>query len=567
MSRRGLDWSAQAIAIVWTARWGWILLAALVSAWSQGAPRLVLAIVTAYGLTQVLVTALFFLAQRNGLAGWLGLVIDIAGPLAFSMFSAGQPLGLYALLLAPVFSTTVHLGGQAGLALGLLADLVLLGLGWTTAAAIPLSAGLGLLILSGQLLAAFAAVRVKSMTWPISSRPVGTGSDLPAVARELADQLPPAELPMDGQQLLRATLDLGLEVLAATGLRMAELSGLALFFDGASLSEVGRRSLDESEPLSFKAREGALADARQHGTIIQIPRVTGDAELGAEAKRLDWGSAACVSIDDGEHCLGVLVFGHQRPRAFDPEKLEGLHALAQQARVALRFAELYQEQVNERIRLGEIQEEARKKLARDLHDGPTQVIAAIAMRTNFARRQLSRDPESAKQELEKVETMARTTTREIRHMLFTLRPLILESQGLTAALRQFAEKVRDTHNQKVHLEAELEAEQELSQASQVALFYIIEEAVTNAYKHAAAENIWIRLVREEAGVLAEVSDDGVGFNVGEVDAHYELRGSLGMVTMRERAELLAGSLEIASEQGRGTTIRVHIPSDQAAETR
>jgi signal transduction histidine kinase len=163
--------------------------------------------------------------------------------------------------------------------------------------------------------------------------------------------------------------------------------------------------------------------------------------------------------------------------------------------------------------------------------------------------------------------MARTTTREIRHMLFTLRPLILESQGLTAALRQFAEKVRDTHNQKVHLEAELEAEQELSQASQVALFYIIEEAVTNAYKHAAAENIWIRLVREEAGVLAEVSDDGVGFNVGEVDAHYELRGSLGMVTMRERAELLAGSLEIASEQGRGTTIRVHIPSDQAAETR
>jgi signal transduction histidine kinase len=189
------------------------------------------------------------------------------------------------------------------------------------------------------------------------------------------------------------------------------------------------------------------------------------------------------------------------------------------------------------------------------------VIAAIAMRTNFARRQVNRDPATAIAELEKVEAMARSTTKEIRHMLFTLRPLILESQGLTAALRQFADKIAETHGQTIGLELDRAVDRALLSERQGALFYVAEEAITNALKHAAAEQIALKLWLEDGDVLLQVDDDGVGFHMGQVDANYEQRGSLGLVTMRERAQLLGAQLSILSEEGVGTTIRVRLPAD------
>ncbi len=215
----------------------------------------------------------------------------------------------------------------------------------------------------------------------------------------------------------------------------------------------------------------------------------------------------------------------------------------------------------------EIQEEARKKLARDLHDGPTQSIAAIAMRTNFARRLMERDPKAAADELFKVEDLARRTTKEIRHMLFTLRPLILESQGLVAALYQLAEKLHDTHKQNVIVESEPEVAEYMEMAKQGIVFYIAEEAINNASKHAEAQSIWVRLKRADELFVLEIEDNGVGFNVGAVDANYEQRGSLGIVNMRERTELVNGALHIDSAEGRGTLIRVLVPMTEASAER
>ena len=100
------------------------------------------------------------------------------------------------------------------------------------------------------------------------------------------------------------------------------------------------------------------------------------------------------------------------------------------------------------------------------------------------------------------------------------------------------------------------------------IFYIVEEAVNNARKHAEAEHVWIRLKKVQEGiVLVEIQDDGVGFNIGAVDSDYENRGSLGMVNMRERAEMINGALQVDSEEGKGTRIRVWIPLDEAAAER
>ncbi len=97
------------------------------------------------------------------------------------------------------------------------------------------------------------------------------------------------------------------------------------------------------------------------------------------------------------------------------------------------------------------------------------------------------------------------------------------------------------------------------------MFYIAEEAVNNARKHAQAENIWVRIKASEQDLaLLEIEDDGVGFNIGEVDATYEKRGSLGMVNMRERAELINGVLQVNSTEGKGSCIAVWIPLTERA---
>jgi len=178
---------------------------------------------------------------------------------------------------------------------------------------------------------------------------------------------------------------------------------------------------------------------------------------------------------------------------------------------------------------------------------------------------IERDVKAAADELFKIEDLARRTTKEIRHMLFTLRPLVLESSGLIAALESMAEKMNETFDQNVIIEADDGIMEELEMGKQGVIFYIAEEAVNNARKHAVAEHIWVRLKKVRGNVvLLELEDDGVGFDVGAVDAGYEQRGSLGMVNMRERTELVNGVLKLESKEGVGTRIRVWVPLTEDA---
>ena len=129
------------------------------------------------------------------------------------------------------------------------------------------------------------------------------------------------------------------------------------------------------------------------------------------------------------------------------------------------------------------------------------------MRVNFARRLMESDPKAAADELFKVEDLARRTTKEIRHMLFTLRPLVLESQGLVAALESMAEKMKETYNQDVIIEADADIVSQLEFGKQGVIFYIAEEAVNNARKHAQAAHVWVRL-KSAGDDLAAAGDRG-----------------------------------------------------------
>jgi signal transduction histidine kinase len=186
---------------------------------------------------------------------------------------------------------------------------------------------------------------------------------------------------------------------------------------------------------------------------------------------------------------------------------------------------------------------------------------------NLARRMMAKDVNEATNELVKIEELAHRTTKEIRHMLFTLRPLILESQGLNAALQAMAEKMRETFSQNVLINVDENVLSEMEMGKQGVIFYIIEEATNNARKHANAPHIWVRLRSFQKEVaLLEIEDDGLGFDVAAVNKSYDKRGSLGMVNLRERSELVNGLLNMDSAPGKGTRVQVYIPlSEEAAD--
>jgi len=278
-------------------------------------------------------------------------------------------------------------------------------------------------------------------------------------------------------------------------------------------------------------------------------------------------SSYCIPLRTGFTVYGVLLFAHPDIDFFSQERREMLELIGRQSIIAIQNARLYQDLVEEKERMIEVQEEARKKLARDLHDGPTQTVSAIAMRMNVIRMMLTRAPDKVEDELFRVEEMARRTTKEIRHMLFTLRPLVLESQGLTAALESMAEKMNETYRQNVQIEVDENLAENLEIGKQGVIFFIAEEAVNNARKHAKASLIKIRLRPLEPGLsILEVQDNGAGFDLSLISKDYEKRGSLGMVNLNERTEMISGLLHIDSVLGKGTNVQVFIPlTEEAAE--
>jgi signal transduction histidine kinase len=312
---------------------------------------------------------------------------------------------------------------------------------------------------------------------------------------------------------------------------------------------------------TFEGRSGVLGQVLKTAETIVIDNPATDPELCQLITMHSCKQAIVVPLRAGFENFGVVVFGSDQPNAYTEDQKALLTAVCNQAIVALQNSQLYQNLMEEKERIVQVEEDERKKLARDLHDGPTQSIAAIAMRINYTRMVLDRaqDIKQASDELEKIEELARRTTKEIRHMLFTLRPLILESQGLRAALEQYIKKLAETDSTSYHLEAESEIDQLLEQNTQGVIFYIIEEAIGNARKHAKANNLWIRLYTKDKTFVAEVEDDGAGFDVEAVQVRYDERGSLGMINMHERAELVSGRLSIASAPGKGTRITLVAP--------
>lgn len=341
--------------------------------------------------------------------------------------------------------------------------------------------------------------------------------------------------------------------------------GIALLFDrGAAqdaktLKVAAARGLDRSDQQRVLAgRQGIVGRAIESGDPIPFGRTANDPELEVFNALRHCRAGICYPLQSGLDIFGVVLFGTPNSQLPSEEHQRLLRAFINQAAVALQNATLYQNLRAERDRIVEAEAAARAKLARDLHDGPTQSIAALAMRLDFIRMQMDRDPAQAKQEVEQARQAVVRVGKELRGLLFTLRPLTLETQGLSAALEQYGNRLRENENVPIDVQAgNFGVELDANVAATV--FAILEEAINNARKHGQAAPIHVTLQAQHDTLIAMVRDEGPGFDVNLVDLDYSARGSLGMVNMRDRARLIDGQLNIESAPGRGTRVTLRVP--------
>ncbi len=369
--------------------------------------------------------------------------------------------------------------------------------------------------------------------------------------------------------VLDTVLDLSFSALGGEDGPVGQMVSAVLLFSGAHDLTVASARHFTSRDLhhTFPAEKGALQAILASSEVKVIQNPAEDPELSQIITLESCRSALLLPLRRGMNAYGVMLFAHPEPDYFDPERIELLEMISHQAVIAIQNARLYQELEQEKERIVQTQDEARRKLARDLHDGPIQSVSAIVMRADVATHLVAEEPKQACEELGKIEELARRSTNELRHMLFTLRPLVLESEGLIPALQAIADQMRDTYQQNVQLEVDPMLVSQLEPGKQTVIFYLCEEAVNNARKHAQATLILLRLnflPQQRELALLEIIDNGIGFNVKDVIGGYETRGSLGMINLQERADLIDGMFHIESAPGKGTRVQVIIPLTEMA---
>ena len=387
------------------------------------------------------------------------------------------------------------------------------------------------------------------------------------VIKELTAVLSASRL--EPRRVLSAAVSFSLESLERIGVK-PPLYGAVLLFDDAdeddlhSVLRVAQSSM--SVPLADKqvavpGVAGVINETLERNEVGLCETPATDSELKAFESFGGCGTVACMPLRAGSESYGVILIGSPEKNAFTSIHVDMMYTISNQAAASLNNARLYSDLLRQRDKLVAVEKNARAQLASDLHDGPTQGVAAITMRLNFIRKLLDKKPERALEELYNIEDVARRTTAEIRHMLFALRPKALEN-GLGSGLEQLAEKMKDTYNQNVQSIVIGEVDKLMDDQATQTFFSVALETLNNARKHSEADLITVELAARDDNLVMEIIDNGKGFDVAQaLEAAKSREGHLGLINLQERAALVEGHLQIISAPGEGTRTLVSIPLD------
>lgn len=205
------------------------------------------------------------------------------------------------------------------------------------------------------------------------------------------------------------------------------------------------------------------------------------------------------------------------------------------------------------------QEDERKRIAREIHDGLAQTMANVVLRTEITERMLNRQEiDAVKEELRDLKSQLRSGLEEVRKIIFNLRPMALDDLGLVPTLRKFIQDYEE--KTKIRTKFELFGREcRLPSGMEVAIYRLVQEAFSNVYKHANASYVTLDVTFQAKMVKITVQDNGTGFDVGFVESKLGKGVNFGMIGMQERVELLEGRLDIDSQLGAGTKISMLIP--------
>ncbi|WP_170291965.1 sensor histidine kinase [Heliobacterium mobile] len=202
------------------------------------------------------------------------------------------------------------------------------------------------------------------------------------------------------------------------------------------------------------------------------------------------------------------------------------------------------------------QDQERLRVAREIHDGPAQMMSSLVHQAELCERLLDVDSEAVRRELRELKEAVRDTLKDVRKIIYDLRPIALDAQGLEPAFKRYVSDFAERTG--LQLECRfLGKDRRLDRPYEVAIFRMVQEVLSNVRKHAQAKKLQFYFEMAPETVTVIVRDDGIGFDPEAMIAYSGEH--FGLVGMKERGELLEGVVEIRSQKGRGTQVLIRIP--------
>ncbi len=211
------------------------------------------------------------------------------------------------------------------------------------------------------------------------------------------------------------------------------------------------------------------------------------------------------------------------------------------------------------IKILEAQENERKRIARDIHDGPAQHMANVVMKVDICKMVLQKDFEEGLKELEDLKGCVKVALKEVRSIIFDLRPMSLDDLGLIQTIQQTVNTISEESNIDIKIKLK-PIETEIESIIQVAVYRIIQEIFNNIKKHSKAKSAEVKMDFGVKYLILIITDDGVGFNIEETLKRVKTKGtSYGLISIFDRVNQLQGEVSIKSSKKTGTTYTVKLP--------
>lgn len=208
------------------------------------------------------------------------------------------------------------------------------------------------------------------------------------------------------------------------------------------------------------------------------------------------------------------------------------------------------------LKVIQAQEEERKRVAREIHDGPAQSMANVVLRSEIVEKMLKNERVlEAQMELHELKEMVRMSLADVRRIIFDLRPMALDDLGLVPTLQKYIRTCEERMETSIDLVV-FGVEPTLRSSVKAAIFRLVQECLNNVEKHAKAKSVQVKLEFVQDSLSLVVKDDGVGF---DLDERMGTGGSFGLLGMKERTQLLEGQIEVQSAPGEGTKVLFQIP--------